>query len=441
MGKDNKPDGVRTYPADAADLASYTAASDALSRLSTPTLHDAGSGNDRLFVAAFDGTGNSMYKDAPENRSNVADIYLQLAERQAPGIGYGYVEGVGTQGGLAGTRDLITGYTYEARLEEMYVQFARTAKDWLDENPDADIRLASIGFSRGAEQAAGFTRLVHERGIQDPEGMVVTRDSKGLIESVAFTKPPLVEPGSIPQAVGLFDPVGTGEPRDHDRRLPPSVLSGFQISAEDERRNLFQSTRVLDPGVTDDGRFLNVTVGGAHSNIGGSYSLDGLSIRSGNLMADYVNSLSSEALLEKRAEPASPERNVVHRSEEHQFFYRTSVYDKAGTRGTVETLAPPELCRVDCLDAQPRDQAMAARFEFQPVAIAPTPRDPEAPAQAAGVPDAHSRLDGLLSGRIDPSVQASWDRDVAARAAELPGIDRGSPAAQPQRAPQPELVH
>lgn len=442
MGKDSNPDGVSTYPADENDLASYERASDALSRLSTPILLDSSRPNDRLFVAAFDGTGNSMYKDAPENHTNVAEVVKQIEKNESPGIGYGYVEGVGTQGGMTGVRDLIGGHTYQARLEEMYVQFAAKAKDWIDKNPDSEIHLVSVGFSRGAEQAAGFTRLVHERGIQNPEGMVVTRDANGLIERVEFTMPPLVEPGRIPQAVGLFDPVGTGEPRDHDRRLPPSVLSGFQISAEDERRNLFQSTWVLDPGVTDEGRFLNVTVGGAHSNIGGSYQLNGLSIRSGNLMVDYFNSLSSESLLEKRAEPTSPELNVVHRSEQHQFFYRTSVYDEAGTRGTVETLAPAALCRVDCLDAQPRDQAMAARFEFRPVPIAPTPRDPEAPAQAAGLPDAHSRLEGLLSGRVDPSVQAQWDRDVAARAATLiPGIDRGGPAAQPQQAPQPELVH
>ncbi|WP_330948367.1 DUF2235 domain-containing protein [Thermomonas sp. LB-4] len=199
MGKDRNPDGVSTYPADENDLASYERASDALSRLSTPVLLDSSRPNERLFVAAFDGTGNSMYKDAAENHTNVAEVVKQLEKNESSSIGYGYVEGVGTQGGLTGVRDLVGGHTYLARLEEMYVQFAAKAKDWIDENPDADIRITSIGFSRGAEQAAGFTRLVHERGIQDPEGMVVKRDAKGLIESVEFTRPPLVEPGRIPQ--------------------------------------------------------------------------------------------------------------------------------------------------------------------------------------------------------------------------------------------------
>lgn len=79
------------------------------------------------------------------------------------------------------------------------------------------------------------------------------------------------------------------------------------------------------------------------------------------------------------------------------------------------------------------------------VPIGPTPPDPDAPMQAAAsahARDAHSRLDGLLAGRIDPGVQEAWDREVAARAVELlPGIARG-PAPPPQQAtPQPELVH
>jgi len=255
----------------------------------------------------------------------------------------------------------------------MYLQFVKQSAAWLKENPDADIRIAAIGFSRGAEQAAGFTRLVEERGIRNPEGAQVTRDGDGRVLHVNYVGPPLREPGTVIQAVGLFDPVGTGEPRDHDRRLPPSVVSGFQITADDERRNLFPSTRMLDPGVTDGGRFLNVTVAGAHSDIGGGYTQDGLGIRSGNLMIDYLNGLSDRPFLDKREEPDDPARNVIHRSEEHQFFYRTSVYDNAGTRGAREELAPSNLCRVDCLDALPRNEALAAGLAWRPVAIGPVP--------------------------------------------------------------------
>ncbi|UUF00335.1 DUF2235 domain-containing protein [Xanthomonas hortorum pv. pelargonii] len=382
MEKKQLPDGVTTYPADKKDVASYADASKALSAQATPIMVDPTKPHSRLFVAAFDGTGNNPYKDAPEHRTNVAEAYLQIdTARRKEGlenISAGYVEGVGTQEGCAAHATLMRGTTYEARLEEMYFQFTKQAKHWLDEDPHAEISLASIGFSRGAEQAAGFTRMVHERGIHDPKSMVVHRGNDGLIERVEFTKPPLVAPGRAAQAVGLFDPVGTGTPRDHDRRLPPSVISGFQITAEDERRNLFQSTSIMDAGRTNDGRFLNVTVGGAHSDIGGSYSQNGLAIRSGNVMVDYLNGLSAQPFLDKRAVPSAPEMNVVHRSEEHQFIYSTSLYDKSGERGVQTELAPPALCRIDCPDAQPVDKALAEKFTFKPVAIGPVPAEPHA---------------------------------------------------------------
>nr|WP_298120625.1 DUF2235 domain-containing protein [uncultured Pseudoxanthomonas sp.] len=441
MGGERHPDGVSTIPATASDLASFPHASEQLAGLSAPVLHDSGRSDDRLFIAAFDGTGNSMMRDAPENHTNVARIARQIESLRDPAIAQGYVEGPGTQGGLSGTYDLASGYTYEARMEDMYLQFVKQSAAWLKENPGADIRLAAIGFSRGAEQAAGFTRLVEERGIKNPEGAQVTRDGDGRVLRVNYIGPPLREPGTVIQAVGLFDPVGTGEPRDHDRRLPPSVVSGFQITADDERRNLFQSTRVMDPGVTDGGRFLNVTVAGAHSDIGGGYSQDGIGIRSGNLMIDYLNALSDTPYLEKREEPTDPARNVIHRSEEHQFFYRTSIYDKAGARGMQEELAPGALCRIDCLDAQPRNEALARELAWRPVGIGPMPEtrsDTAAPARAGDMVgsllDAAKRGDGAAIERISRDglqgeagqawLQAGQQRLEAASLVHAPAIER-----------------
>ncbi len=404
MGGGRHPDGVATHPATQEDLATFVQAREQIAAFDAPILVDGGRTQDRLFIAAFDGTGNSVHKDAPENLTNVARIREQVEalhkRGEASQIATGYVEGPGTQAGLPGVVDAMGGGTYEARMEEMYLQFIHKSAAWLKENPSADIRIAAIGFSRGAEQAAGFTRLVEERGIQDPVGMQVVRDARGFIERLEFTRPPLREPGTVIQAVGLFDPVGTGEPRNHDRRLPPSVVSGFQITAEDERRNLFQSTRVLDPGVTDGGRFLNVTVAGAHSDIGGSYTLDGLSIRSGNLMIDYLNALSDPPFLQKREEPTDPARNVIHRSEDHQFFYRTSVYDKEGIRGRQEELAPSNLCRIDCLDAQPRNAAMAEGLRWRPVEIGPTPVAASPASMVEQLLQAAKQGDGAAIDRI-----------------------------------------
>ncbi len=254
-GDDKKPDGVTTYPANEHDLQSYSDASRQLSQLSAPLLIRSSNPHERIFIAAFDGTGNDMSKDkASGHMTNVALMTAQIQaafpSRNDP-VQVGYVAGPGTQENrITRTADGARGYTYEPRLEQMYEQLELQAARWLKEDPAVQIRVVSIGFSRGAEQAAGFSRLVDERGIQDITGIRKTRNDEGE-RVVEYTKPALAQPGQVVQAVGLFDPVGTGNPRDHDRRLPPSVISGFQITAEDERRNQFKSTNIIDPGFNE----------------------------------------------------------------------------------------------------------------------------------------------------------------------------------------------
>src|SRR5690606_22345078 len=409
MGGQRHPDGVETVPVTPEQLTAFDRAREMLAQSVAPILVREDSGTDRMFLAAFDGTGNSMKKDAPANHTNVALIYQQVLHRNRDGVGHiraGYVEGVGTQGGLSGLRDLASGRTYQARLEDMYLQVIVQAKNWMDANPQADIRVCAIGFSRGAEQAVGFTRMVEGRGIQDPDGARVSRDRDGMIQRIEFTAPPLREPGSVVQAIGLFDPVGTGVPRQHDRRPPPSVVSGLQLTALHVRRNLFQGTQVADPGITMDGRFTNLALPGAHSDVGGGYLQHGLSVRSGNLMIDYLNALSDRPFLAKRPEPDDPALNVIHRSEQHQVFYRTSRYDGRGGRVHQEELAPPPLCAIDCRDAEPRNEAMAAALEWRRVPIGPVPG---APAQAAATTVGPERLPGL-----DRLLAAALRDDAAA---------------------------
>lgn len=378
MGGNRQPDGVRADAATAAHLESFEDANRSLEKFTAPVLLDEGRSEQRLFVASFDGTGNS--KRDPEKLTNVARLDEHFRDHAAQArerlgyipIGRGYVEGPGTQGGISGMFDAIYGGSYQARIEDMYLQFTTQAQKWLIEHPDADIRILATGFSRGAEQAAGFTRLVEERGIQDPTDAVFKRNADGLIVGeVIFPNPPLREPGSVIQAAALFDPVGTGAPRQNDRRLAESVVSAFQITALSERRNLFQGTWITDFGATPDGRFLNVGVAGAHSDIGGGYQRDGLGILAGNLGVDYINAMIHPPPIEKRALPADPDRYVIHRSEDHSPIYFTSIYDRKGARGMQDLLAPPSLCRIDCRDAMPRNEGMAASVPWRPVTIGP----------------------------------------------------------------------
>lgn len=398
-----RDDGVRYYQADAQQLQSYANARVALSGFNAPVLVHADNPHEYLFVADFDGTGNDKFKD-PGHETNVGKIDDQIESLRFGGnkhIAHGYVPGPGTEDNrLVHTLDGMQGYTYDARIEEMYRQFIEKARGWRSKDPRAEIRVIAVGFSRGAEQAAGFTRIVQERGIQDSKGVSYTYNAEGLVAHATYTRPPLVEPGRVAQAIGMFDPVGTGAPeRDYDRRLPPSVISGFQIIAADERRNTFKSDHIIDPGMTPDGRFLAVTVAGAHSDIGGSYHRDGLAIRNYDLMADFLNGLSDKPFLKHEPVPADPRLDVVHRSEDGMLLYRIfPKVNRANPNGYNELLVPRgEMKKVaDPFNAEPRDESLNRQFEHHRVEV-----DASAMAenQSTQTPanDLSSRLDRLLA--------------------------------------------
>ncbi|TBR36741.1 MULTISPECIES: T6SS phospholipase effector Tle1-like catalytic domain-containing protein [Dyella] len=365
-----RKDGVSHYEATSDQLASFENAHNSLRSFYTPRLMSSESSRQRIFIAAFDGTGNDALND-PTHKTNVGNISAEIDAISDPRIATSYLRGPGTQEDVASRLwDGATGYTHDRRAEDMYKSFTDQAREWLEEDPRADISVVAIGFSRGAEIAAQFTRIVDERGIQNPDGAEYVVGSDKLVRRAVHSLPPLVAPGEVPQAVGLFDPVNTGRPEDRDRRLPPSVVSGFQIIAGDERRNKFKSDHIIDPGLSPDGRFLGVTVAGAHSDIGGSYHRNGLSVRSGHLMKDYLNSLSDQPFLQKKLEPDNPGLNVVHRSEEGMLLYRLDrKVDRQSPEGQNKLLVPmSQRNKVDNpYDAEPRDEAIHNRFEHHPV--------------------------------------------------------------------------
>lgn len=336
-----KSDGVDVKQATAEQLATYTKAEAQINAFKVPQLYDAADPDARVFVALFDGTGNDAVHD-PKHITNVGLLkdQIEAAAQSNPHIGGYYKEGPGTQGGIKGAIDGATGGTYQQRLEEMYEQFDLQSAAWLKENPHAKITVLSVGFSRGAEQAAGFTRLLDERGVQNPEAKKVEHSvfnlGLGLVDDkVSYTAPPLQAPGTVPQALAMYDPVATGVPELKDRRPAPSVVSGLQIKAGDEHRALFPANNIIAQGLSDDGRFLGVTTAGSHSDIGGGYELNGLSTRNFNLMTGYLNATLGSAVIPKREVPVDPEKSVIHDSTQSKFFYL-----RVEERGTTIKLDP-----------------------------------------------------------------------------------------------------
>jgi len=404
-------DGV-PFKAATSNLPIYAEARQRLVSFQEPVLLHADNPHERLFIAALDGTGNDMILD-PEHITNVGKFVEQLKAGDDPKVGFGYVPGPGTQqhAFFARVRDNMTGYTVDERAEEMYRQFIDQAKQWLRDDPHAQIRVAAIGFSRGAEEVALFTRIVEERGIQDPSGAHYTYDSHHRITHIEYTKPALVGAHEVAQAVALFDPVGTGHAMREDRRLPPSVISGIQFIALDEHRRLFKSDHIIDPGITPDGRFAGVYVPGAHSDVGGGYHRDGLSTRTGNFVIDYVNGLSDRPIVEKSPEPDDPRLDVIHDSRKGMWLYRWMPgVDRLAPNGYVELEVPRgEKNRVpDPYNAEPRNEALSRQFERQPMPDGPVPgalaRQPDLPKS-----EFDQWLDHLHVAAQNPD-NGAWDR-------------------------------
>ncbi|MFC3277827.1 phospholipase effector Tle1 domain-containing protein [Xanthomonas fragariae] len=432
-------DGVETYPATAQDLAVYQKSRDALSQFQAPLLVSQNNPHSRLFVASFDGTGNDKYKD-PEHITNIGTLDDQVQTAVSNGVkkigGY-YVPGVGTQDD-AFTRNLDggLGYSYGPRMEKMYLEFINQASDWKKEDPQAEISIVSTGFSRGAVTAAMFTRMVHERGIQNPRDMQIDQGPNGEILKLTPIHPPLVPPGRTAQVAGLLDPVATGDMNLRDTRLPPSVVSGLQLSARDERRDMFPAKDIIDPGRTQDGRLLNLVNPGAHSDIGGSYRIDGLSVRNGDLLTDYVNTLSDTPFLQPRTVSTAPEMNVIHRSEQHQTFYTTTIAATLGSRAHVKDLAGTA-ANLNRTDAQDLDTGLRAQFPLRPVAVSPERTDSSVPAFALhnGAADAPSwqpqmQMQQLQHARERSHAPQQWQvpmkadaqQEARAAAGKLPSL-------------------
>ncbi|HEY9130129.1 MAG TPA: DUF2235 domain-containing protein, partial [Dyella sp.] len=399
LGADGVPsDGVGHDPATPTQLAEFNQASETLSRFRVPILVHANQPHERLFVALFDGTGNNKFTD-PAHATNVAALDDQIKALNRDGnkqIYAKYLEGPGTQSDrLVAAWDSITGSSYADNIDKMYRDLVTQTNKWRRADPDVVVHLQTIGFSRGGSQAAGFARLVHERGIPDLSSRAF--DLNGQMGYTRYHIPP----GELVQTAGFFDPVATGAPMRFDRRLPPSVVSGFQITASNELRAAFPSDEIIPPGFSEDGRFLNLKLPGAHSDMAGGYLRDGLSIRCGNLMIDYCNAVRDEPFLQKRYEPQDPRLNVIHRSTEGNPIFRLD--PRTGVRGepsgTNTQLVPPDSPHAGPLPHRPEPVSpdLIAGATHRPVPIAPPIQTPDRPSYPRASPEAI-----LEAGRSTP---------------------------------------
>lgn len=355
-----------------ADLDLYERARATQALQEVPVLQRSDNPHEYLFFAMFDGTGQDV--DNPKQLpTNVGVLNRQLnALKDDPDLRIGgkYVEGIGTQSNwVARYRDAWMPHTWDGRIEEAYQALANQVKEWREQDPDAQVRVAHVGYSRGAVLSAGLARLVDQYGIADPEELSFGRDAHGNI-TVESPRPPLVQPGQTAQAMGLYDPVATNLPDHYDARLPPSVISAVALAAAHEQRVAFPHQTILEPGLSPDRRFANLLMAGGHSNMGGGNRDPGAEAMAFNSMADYLNGLSDRPLFAYRPLPDDPALYTVY-----QARGPTAVpgLDRDGLRALRPDLAN---CRIvdPCREREPLDLALAEQFEYrrmQPAAPMP----------------------------------------------------------------------
>ncbi|WP_146095499.1 phospholipase effector Tle1 domain-containing protein, partial [Xanthomonas theicola] len=149
-------------PVTPGELDMYTKAQALQAQQQAPILQRSDNSHDYMFFAMFDGTGQDA-DDPKQSPTNVGVLKSQLREvAQAPDsrVGYNYAKGIGTQHNpLARTWDGAFPYTWDDRIEETYTSLATQTKQWREQDPEAQIRIAEVGYSRGAVLAPGFARL------------------------------------------------------------------------------------------------------------------------------------------------------------------------------------------------------------------------------------------------------------------------------------------
>lgn len=337
-----------------------------LGDIEVPILQREGSSREFVFFAFLDGTGQDVSNAKLGPPTTIGHLFVQaeqLSNDPINRIGAGYSKGIGTQhNALARAWDGMFAYSWSEGIEHSYRQLADRSREWLTQEPDAEIRVVAAGYSRGGVQAVLLQRLIDQYGIADPERLEFGRDDTGHI-TVISKAPPLVPPGEVVQASLLFDPVATGFPGYLDFRVPGSSISRVSFLATSERRELFAHMGIVEPGMSADRRSVNLFAPGGHSDVGGGNQAAGMEIMTGNVGVEYINVLLGKPLFEKREIPADLSMMKIHQAGGATAAFGLAM-DEDGRRDLREPLANCTIVDV-CNASEPVNHAMASRFTYR----------------------------------------------------------------------------
>lgn len=255
----------------------------------------AGAEHKYVFVASFDGTWNDRENLRPgEAMTNPALLEKELSKLYSERLDGHYYNGVGTrENTLLKVLNGMTGQGSEERAEHAFKDFQNKSLEWLKADPEAQIHVVAIGFSRGAASARHFLNLVEERGVPADGGHKYVEDnpySESQLDNKTFQvydkfKRP---PGTVTSSALLYDTVATGQEDVLKMGIPASTSFVVHLTSHDEDRHSFPLTSIdgKSPDPANASRLLTIELPGVHSDIGGGYQ-EGVA-KLGHYLGDQV---------------------------------------------------------------------------------------------------------------------------------------------------------
>jgi uncharacterized protein (DUF2235 family) len=268
----------------------------------------------KRIVICADGTWNvrdQIDEDTGKRRpTNVTKLARAVRPRAADGtdqVVY-YHEGVGT----AGMTDKVTGGAFGHGVEDNIRDLYR----FIVYNYEPGDELYFFGFSRGAftvRSLAGFMRKVgliekdDDYYVPEIYACYETNKGQGTPEwTKAFHNVQGTRPCPQIRLIGVWDTVGAlGAPgmlgqlfnkkkyQYHDVDLNPTIENAVHALAIDERRKPFAPNLWTRPAGWS-GQLVQAWFAGVHSNIGGSYTPDGLANEALHWMVEKAEALGLE---------------------------------------------------------------------------------------------------------------------------------------------------
>jgi hypothetical protein len=230
--------------------------------------------NQKTYFVAFDGTRNDKNNPAEFGAETNVGLIYDLAKSGINAAGGGearYYSGPGT--GSLRLLDSAFGASMIPTADNAYKDLVTWANEQYKSNPDVNITLSGISFSRGGGSHTAFLNYVYDKGIPDTSSNPIygfdPRTEQNII--IGYERY-VVSPKTADLGVqGFIDRVVTGGRNDVTTILPPSDrLRVLSIEMNNETRREFPADSLQNQTNTDF-RINRFILPGAHADGGGGY--------------------------------------------------------------------------------------------------------------------------------------------------------------------------